>query len=207
MNKSDLVDAIAAATNEGRSKVAALLEAVLDHISAALQKGEKVTLPGFGTFETRRRQARSGRNPRTGAPVKIAATTAPVFKAGATLKGSVAGNKKTAAKAGARSKASAKAKAAPKAAAKTTAKAAGKASAKAAAVKQKAAPKAAAKAPTRAAAKTPAKAPTRAAAKTSAKAPTRAAAKTPAKAPAKAAAGNANGGVKGRAKKAATRKR
>ena len=112
MNKSDLVDAIAAATNEGRSKVAALLEAVLDHISAALQKGEKVTLPGFGTFETRKRQARSGRNPRTGAPVKIAATTAPVFKAGATLKGSVAGNKKTAAKAGARSKASAKAKAA-----------------------------------------------------------------------------------------------
>src|SRR5438128_6721485 len=167
MNKSDLVDAIAAATNEGKTKVAALLEAVLDHISAALQKGEKVTLPGFGTFETRKRQARSGRNPRTGAPVKIAATTAPVFKAGATLKGSVAGNKKTAAKAGARSKASAKAKAAPKAAAKTTAKAAGKASAKAAAVKQKAAPKAAAKAPTRAAAKTPAKAPTRAAAKTS----------------------------------------
>ena len=99
MNKSDLVDAIAAATNEGKTKVAALLEAVLDHISGALQKGDKVTLPGFGTFETRRRQARSGRNPRTGEPVKIAATTAPVFKAGATLKGSVAGNKKTAAKA------------------------------------------------------------------------------------------------------------
>ena len=71
MNKSDLVDAIAAATNEGKSKVAGLLEAVLDHISGALQKGDKVTLPGFGTFETRRRQARSGRNPRTGAPVKI----------------------------------------------------------------------------------------------------------------------------------------
>src|SRR5205085_11079214 len=125
MNKSDLVDAVAAATNEGKSKVATLLEAVLYHISAALQKGEKVTLPGFGTFETRKRQARSGRNPRTGAPVKIAATTAPVFKAGATLKGSVAGNK-TAAKGGARSKASAKAKAAPKLAAKTAAKAAGK---------------------------------------------------------------------------------
>ena len=144
MNKSDLVDAIAAATNEGRSKVAALLEAVLDHISAALQKGEKVTLPGFGTFETRKRQARSGRNPRTGAPVKIAATTAPVFKAGATLKGSVAGNKKTAAKAGARSKASAKAKAAPKAAAKTAAKSAAKTSAKAST-------KTAAKAPAKAA--------------------------------------------------------
>jgi DNA-binding protein HU-beta len=191
MNKSDLVDAIAAATNEGKSKVAALLDAVLDHISAALQKGDKVTLPGFGTFETRKRQARSGRNPRTGAPVKIAATTAPVFKAGATLKGSVAGNKKTAGKAGARSKASAKAKAAPKAAAKTAAKAAGKASAKAVAVKPKAAPKAAA----------------RTAAKTAAKASAKASPKATAKASAKAAPGNANGGVKGRAKKAAARKR
>src|SRR5438874_12230350 len=131
MNKSDLVDAIAATTNEGKTKVAALLEAVLDHISGALQKGDKVTLPGFGTFETRKRQARAGRNPRTGAPVKIAATTAPVFKAGATLKGSVAGNKKTAAKGRARPKASAKAKAAPKAAAKTSARAASKAAAKA----------------------------------------------------------------------------
>ena len=81
MNKSDLVDAIAATTNEGKTKVAGLLDAVLQHISGALQKGDKVTLPGFGTFETRKRQARSGRNPRTGAPVKIAATTAPVFKA------------------------------------------------------------------------------------------------------------------------------
>src|SRR3982075_1678054 len=107
MNKSDLVDAIAAATNEGKSKVAGLLEAVLDHISGALQKGDKVTLPGVGTFETRRRHARSGRDPRTGAPVKIAATTAPVFKAGATLKGTVAG-KKASAKRGAKSKASAK---------------------------------------------------------------------------------------------------
>lgn len=195
MNKSDLVDAIAAATNEGKSKVAALLESVLDHISAALQRGEKVTLPGFGTFETRKRQARSGRNPRTGAPVKIAATTAPVFKAGATLKGSVAGNRKTAAKAGARSKASAKAKAtpkaAPKAAAKTTARAAGKASAKAPAVKQKAAPKAAARTAAKSAAKTSAKA----------------APKAAPKAAAKAAPGTPNGGVKSRAKKAAARKR
>lgn len=195
MNKSDLVDAIAAATNEGKSKVAALLESVLDHISAALQRGEKVTLPGFGTFETRKRQARSGRNPRTGAPVKIAATTAPVFKAGATLKGSVAGNRKTAAKAGARSKTSARAKAAPKAAAKTTARAAGKASAKAPAVKQKAAPKAAARTAVKSAAKT------------SAKASPKAAPKAAAKTSAKAAPGTANGGVKSRAKKAAARKR
>jgi DNA-binding protein HU-beta len=186
MNKSDLVDAIAAATNEGKSKVAGLLEAVLDHISGALQKGDKVTLPGFGTFETRRRQARSGRNPRTGAPVKIAATTAPVFKAGATLKGTVAGKKAASAKRGAKSKASAKVKATPKAAARTASKAA----AKAPAVKQKAAPKASAKAAAKSAGKAAGKAAPRAA-----------------KAPAKAASSNAKLGVKGVAKRAAAKKR
>jgi DNA-binding protein HU-beta len=186
MNKSDLVDAIAAATNEGKSKVAGLLEAMLDCISGALQRGDKVTLPGFGTFETRSRQARSGRNPRTGAPVKIAATTAPVFKAGATLKTTVAG-KKASAKRGAKSKASTKAKATAKAAAKTPARAASKtaakAPAKAAAVKQKAAPRAA---------------------KASAKAPAK---KAASKAPAKAASGNAKVGAKAAAKKATARKR
>ena len=185
MNKSDLVDAIATATNEGKSKVAGLLEAVLDHISGALQRGDKVTLPGFGTFETRSRQARSGRNPRTGAPVKIAATTAPVFKAGATLKGTVAG-KKASAKRGAKSKASAKVKATSRAAAKTPAKTASKAAAKAPAVKQKAAPKASAKAAAKSAGKTAPRA---------------------AKAPAKAASSNAKLGVKGVAKRAAAKKR
>jgi DNA-binding protein HU-beta len=197
MNKSDLVDAIAAATDEGRSKVAAILETALDSISGALQRGDKVTLPGFGTFETRRRQARSGRNPRTGAPVKIAATTAPVFKAGATLKGSV-GGKKTTARAGAKSKASARSKASPKAAAKGPAKATAKASskaaakspakasAKAAAVKQKAAPRAAAKATARTASKASPKAATKSPAKATAKA--KAAARSPAKASAKKAA-------------------
>jgi DNA-binding protein HU-beta len=195
MNKSDLVDAIAAATNEGKSKVAGLLEAMLDCISGALQRGDKVTLPGFGTFETRSRQARSGRNPRTGAPVKIAATTAPVFKAGATLKGTVAGKKAASAKRGAKSKASAKAKATPKATAKTSAKATSKAAAKtpakATAVKQKAAPKVAAKTSAKAAAKTPAKAASKAASKT----------------PAKAASSNAKLGVKVGARKAAAKRR
>ena len=126
MNKSDLVDAIAADTNEGKTKVATLLEAVLGCISGALQRGDKVTLPGFGTFQTRKRQARSGRNPRTGAPVKIAATTVPVFKAGATLKDSV-GGKKTSGKASAKSKTAAKSSAkASTAKSKTTAKSAAK---------------------------------------------------------------------------------
>ncbi len=158
MNKSDLVDGIAAATNESKTKVAALLDAVLSSISGALQKGDRVTLPGFGTFSTRRRQARSGRNPRTGEPVKIAATTAPVFKAGVTLKESVAGSsakgraaaKPKAAKSSAKAKAAAKAKPAAKAAAKAPAKAAAKSSPKAAkpkaAAKAGAKPKAAAKA-------------------------------------------------------------
>src|SRR5258708_3913129 len=178
MNKSDLVDAVAAATSEGKTKVAGLLESVLSIVSGALQKGDKVTLPGFGTFETRKRQARSGRNPRTGAPVKIAATTAPVFKAGATLKASVAG-KKGAAKGGAK----AKAKAPAKAAAKAPAKAKGapvKAAAKVKAAPVKAAPKPAAKAPAKAPAKAKA-APVKAAAKVKA-APVKAAAKAPAKA-------------------------
>jgi DNA-binding protein HU-beta len=144
MNKSDLVDGIAAATNESKTKVAALLDAALASISGALQKGDRVTLPGFGTFSTRRREARSGRNPRTGAPVKIAATTAPVFKAGVTLKDAVA----NAGKAGSRAKAASKAKTAAKAGAKAPAKASAKAKA------AKPAAKSAAKAkPARAAAK------------------------------------------------------
>ena len=154
MNKSDLVDGIAAATNEPKTKVAALLDAALASISGALQKGDRVTLPGFGTFSTRHREARSGRNPRTGAPVNIAATTAPVFKAGVTLKDAVA----TAGKPAAKGKAAAKPKAAAKAPAKAPAKPAGKAKQAAkpaakAAAKAKPAPKAAAKA----AAKAPAK--------------------------------------------------
>src|SRR5256714_7114111 len=126
MNKSDLVDYVAAATNEGKSKVASLLEALLNGVTGALQKGDKVTLPGFGTFQTRKRQARSGRNPRTGAPVKIAATTVPVFKAGATLKETL-GGKKTSARASAKSQTAAKSSAkASSARAKTAAKSPGK---------------------------------------------------------------------------------
>src|SRR6266702_2653327 len=140
MNKSDLVDGIAAATNESKTKVAALLDAALASISGALQKGDRVTLPGFGTFSTRRREARSGRNPRTGAPVKIAATTAPVFKAGVTLKDAVAAGKPAA-----KGKAAAKPKAAAKAPAKAPAKAAATAKAAKPAAKSAAKAKPAAK--------------------------------------------------------------
>jgi DNA-binding protein HU-beta len=145
MNKSDLVDYVADATNEGKSKVASLLDALLSGVAGALQKGDKVTLPGFGTFQTRKRQARSGRNPRTGAPVKIAATTVPVFKAGATLKESVAG-KKTSGRASAKSKAAAKSSAkASTAKSKAAAKSTAKPSAKGTTAKPKAAAKSAGK--------------------------------------------------------------
>lgn len=164
MNKSDLVDQIAASTNEGKTKVASVLDALLAGVTGALAKGDRVTIPGFGTFQVRSRQARTGRNPRTGDAVKIAATTVPVFKAGAGLKEAVASSK-----GGAKGKAKAKApaKAAP---AKASAKAApAKASAKAAPAKAapaKAAPKAKAKAaPAKASAKAkaaPAKVPAKA---------------------------------------------
>ncbi len=91
MKKSDLVDRVCEATGEAKSRVSRVLDATVDTISDALRRGEKVSLPGIGTFETRKREARSGRNPRTGETVKIAATTVPVFRAGKALKDLVSG--------------------------------------------------------------------------------------------------------------------
>lgn len=146
MNKSDLVDHVAASTNESRVKVAGVIDALLDSISDALAKGDRVTIPGFGTFRVSSRQARTGRNPRTGESVKIAATTVPAFKAGVGLKEAVAPKpapksaaKKPAAKAAAKAAAKPAAKPAPaKPAAKAAAKAApAKPAAKAAPAKAK----------------------------------------------------------------------
>lgn len=91
MRKSDLVDRVCEVTGETRSKVSRVLDATVDTVTDALRRGEKVSLPGIGTFETRKREARSGRNPRTGETVKIAATTVPVFRAGKALKDVVSG--------------------------------------------------------------------------------------------------------------------
>jgi DNA-binding protein HU-beta len=91
MKKSDLVDRVCETTGEAKSRVSRVLDATVDAVSDALRRGEKVSLPGIGTFETRRREARSGRNPRTGETVKIAATTVPVFRAGKALKDVVSG--------------------------------------------------------------------------------------------------------------------
>jgi DNA-binding protein HU-beta len=90
MNKTDLRDAVAEAADINGAQADRALNAVLDSITTALAAGDKVTLPGFGTFETRERSARQGRNPQTGETMEIAASTAPAFKAGAQLKKAVA---------------------------------------------------------------------------------------------------------------------
>jgi len=89
MNKSDLVEAVAAATDSGKSQAAASVDAVLSSITGALQQGDKVALTGFGTFEVRNRAARTARNPQTGATIQVKASKAPAFKAGKALKDAV----------------------------------------------------------------------------------------------------------------------
>ena len=89
MNQSELVRHVAEETGMTRSAAEAALKAVLSGIAGSLARGEAVSLPGFGTFGTRSRPARSGRNPRTGESMDIAASTAPTFKAGKPLRDAV----------------------------------------------------------------------------------------------------------------------
>ena len=86
MNKTELVEAIAAAADITKAEANKALDAFIDNVTETLKKGDKVTLIGFGTFETRQRSARTGRNPQTGAEIQIAASTTPAFKAGKKLK-------------------------------------------------------------------------------------------------------------------------
>ncbi len=89
MNKTELVDAVAKSADLSKAAAGRAVDGMVDAISKALKKGDKVTLIGFGTFEVRKRAARTGRNPRTGAELKIKATKVPAFKAGKKLKDSV----------------------------------------------------------------------------------------------------------------------
>lgn len=91
MNKGDLKDAVAQAAGLSGADAERALDAVLDTITKAVASGDKVTIPGFGTFEKRERSARTGRNPQTGEEIQIAATSVPGFKAGAKFKSAVAG--------------------------------------------------------------------------------------------------------------------
>ena len=89
MNKAELIAAVAAQTGETKKSAEATINAFVDTVTKSLKKGDKVQLVGFGSFEVRKRAARKGRNPQTGAEIKIPASKAPVFKAGKALKETV----------------------------------------------------------------------------------------------------------------------
>jgi len=94
MNKSELVDAIAAGADISKATAGKALDAAIDTITSAVAKGDQVTLVGFGSFKASPRAARTGKNPKTGAEIKIEATTVPKFSAGAAFKAAVAKKKK-----------------------------------------------------------------------------------------------------------------
>ena len=89
MKKVELVEAVATSAGLTKADANRAIDATFDAITKALKKGEKITLIGFGTFGVSRRQARTGRNPQTGAQVKIPARNAVTFKAGTQLKNKV----------------------------------------------------------------------------------------------------------------------
>lgn len=86
MKKAELVEAVAAKAGLSKADANRALEAVFDTIKTAMKKGEKVAIPGFGTFSVGKRAAREGRNPQTGATVKIAACKTAKFKSASALK-------------------------------------------------------------------------------------------------------------------------
>ncbi|MBI5923850.1 MAG: HU family DNA-binding protein [Betaproteobacteria bacterium] len=98
MNKSELVEALAARTKLSKAATGDALDALIEIITTAVAKGDDVALVGFGTFKSAKRAARTGRNPQTGAALKIAAATVPKFTAGATFKAAVSGKKAAAKK-------------------------------------------------------------------------------------------------------------
>lgn len=89
MNKSELIDAIAAAADLPKASAGRALDAVVNSITESLKKGDPVALVGFGTFAVKHRAARAGRNPQTGATIQIKAANVPGFKAGKALKEAV----------------------------------------------------------------------------------------------------------------------
>jgi DNA-binding protein HU-beta len=89
MNKADIVDKVAAEAGITKTQASTALDAAVNSITSSLKKGERVTLVGFGTFSTSQRKARTGRNPQTGKPIKIAAKRVAKFTAGAELKKAV----------------------------------------------------------------------------------------------------------------------
>ena len=89
MNKADLVDRIAASADISKTQATAMIEALIDSISSAMKKGERVTLMGFGTFAISHHKARNGRNPQTGDLIKLPARSAARFLPSSELKKAV----------------------------------------------------------------------------------------------------------------------
>ena len=89
MNKSELVDAVSNVAELSKSDAARAVDGVIGAITQALKSGDQVTVVGFGTFLVRHREARAGRNPRTGETIQIKASNVPAFKAGKALKDAV----------------------------------------------------------------------------------------------------------------------
>ena len=89
MNKAQLTEAVAAATDSSKAEAGRAVEATLSAIGSALSGGDSVSLVGFGTFNVRHRAARMGRNPQTGASIQISASKSVGFKAGKALKESL----------------------------------------------------------------------------------------------------------------------
>lgn len=86
MNKEELISEISKKTKVSKKDASLILSATLDSIQSSVKKGNKVTLVGFGTFSSKKRAARNGRNPQTGKTIKIAAKTVPSFSAGKSFK-------------------------------------------------------------------------------------------------------------------------
>lgn len=89
MNKQELISQVASSSKTSKSDVTKVLDTLIDTITKSLKKGQEVRLTGFGTFLTAKRKATTGRNPRTGQTIKIAASTSPKFRAGKSLKDAV----------------------------------------------------------------------------------------------------------------------
>jgi DNA-binding protein HU-beta len=89
MNKSEFISKVAEEAGTTLAEATKTVAAVFDTISNALSQGDSVTVVGFGSFKTSKREARTGRNPSTGAPIQISARTVPAFKAGTALKEAV----------------------------------------------------------------------------------------------------------------------
>jgi len=93
MNKSELIEIAAKEADITKAAAERVLSAIIGTVVKTVSKGDTVALIGFGTFKSSKRAARTGKNPKTGAAIKIAATTVPKFSAGATFKAAVAGKK------------------------------------------------------------------------------------------------------------------